>query len=79
MFSPTGCDGMLRGLGMLKEETGRVDLSRRDGKTFVVTIGPTTQGYLRDSFGFEADASAAKPSPEGVLEAIKQYESQHGS
>ncbi|KAL2203635.1 tetrapyrrole biosynthesis, uroporphyrinogen III synthase [Sarocladium strictum] len=76
VFSPTGCDGMLRGLGMLDDVPGsKVDLSKRDGKTLIVTIGPTTQRHLRDNFGFEADASAKQPSPEGVLEAILEYDS----
>lgn len=80
VFSPTGCDGMLRGLGMLDDTPGsKVDLSKRDGKTLIITIGPTTQRHLRDNFGFEADASARQPSPEGVLEAILEYDSRQRS
>ncbi|KAH8169023.1 uroporphyrinogen-III synthase hemD domain-containing protein [Sarocladium implicatum] len=79
VFSPTGCDGMLRGMGLLNEETGKVDLRRRDGRTVVVTIGPTTQKHLREEYGFDADAMARQPSPEGVLEAMLEYESRQGS
>ncbi|KAK0386937.1 hypothetical protein NLU13_5250 [Sarocladium strictum] len=75
VFSPTGCDSMLRGLGMLDDAPGsKADLSKRDGRTFIVTIGPTTQRHLRDKFGFEPDASAKQPSPEGVLEAILEHD-----
>ena len=73
VFSPTGCDGMLRGINLLNENTGRVSGAQRDGQTFVVTIGPTTQSYLRDKFDFEPDASAEMPSPEGVLKAILDF------
>lgn len=82
VFSPTGCDGMLRALGLLDAETGRAarDVgSRRDGKTYIVTIGPTTQSYLRTTFGFEPDVCAERPSPEGVLEAILDFQSRRST
>ncbi|KAJ3471995.1 hypothetical protein NLG97_g11379 [Lecanicillium saksenae] len=77
VFSPTGCDSMLRGLGML-DESGKVVPGRRDGKTFIATIGPTTRNFLIETFGFQPDVCAAKPSPEGVLEAIAEFESRLG-
>ncbi|KAL6877257.1 uroporphyrinogen synthase [Trichoderma longibrachiatum] len=73
VFSPTGCDSMLRGLGLLDPETGRFapDRRRRDEDgTFVATIGPTTRKHLVDKFGFEPDVCAETPTPEGVLEGI---------
>ncbi|KAJ6780900.1 hypothetical protein PWT90_05560 [Aphanocladium album] len=73
VFSPTGCDSMLRGLGML-DEVGKVVPGRRDGKTFIATIGPTTRDFLIETFGFQPDVCAAKPSPEGVLDAITEFE-----
>merc|ERR1711988_164581 len=71
VFSPTGCDGMLKGLGILDPQTGQAlpAEERRRSSTYVITIGPTTQQFLRDSFGFEPDASAEKPSPQGVWES----------
>lgn len=75
VFSPTGCDSMLRGLGLL-DETDKVPpgrVSQKHPTTYVVTIGPTTQAHLR-SFGFEPHASAAQPSPQGVMDAIAEYE-----
>ncbi|EGX96576.1 Tetrapyrrole biosynthesis, uroporphyrinogen III synthase [Cordyceps militaris CM01] len=75
VFSPTGCDSMLRGLGLL-DEAGKVAPGRRDGTTFIATIGPTTRDFLIDTFGFHPDVCAAKPSPEGVLEGIAEFEAQ---
>ncbi|PYH70697.1 uroporphyrinogen-III synthase HEM4 [Aspergillus vadensis CBS 113365] len=76
VFSPTGCEGMLRGLGYLDDKDGcgwgKVDGERRR-RFFVATIGPTTRDYLRREFGFEADVCAEKPSPEGVGEGIERF------
>ncbi|OLN94358.1 Uroporphyrinogen-III synthase [Colletotrichum chlorophyti] len=74
VFSPTGCDGMLRGLGMLDETTGKVRKEDMAGRrTFVATIGPTTRDYLRRIFDFEPDVCADEPSPEGVKRGILQF------
>lgn len=84
VFSPTGCEGMLRALDMLDARTGRVKsgelggggCGNRKGKgkrTYIATIGPTTRDYLRKTFGFEADVCAEKPSPEGIGEAIQKF------
>ncbi len=74
VFSPTGCDSMLRCLGMLDDETGRVDPGKRDSRTFIATIGPTTKDFLVHTFGFEPDVCAETPSPEGILEGIVDFE-----
>ncbi|KAK5625569.1 hypothetical protein RRF57_001285 [Xylaria bambusicola] len=74
VFSPTGCDSMLKGLGfILDEQTTRA--VRRPGQrtTYIATIGPTTRDYLINTFGFEPDVSAEKPSPEGIREAITNF------
>ncbi|KAJ5503910.1 Tetrapyrrole biosynthesis uroporphyrinogen III synthase [Penicillium fimorum] len=71
VFSPTGCEAMLRVLGLgpfAGSETGK-----RKGNVFVATIGPTTRDHLREKFGFEAHVCAPKPSPEGVLEGIEAF------
>lgn len=78
VFSPTGCDSMLRGLGVLSD-AGTVVPGRRDGKTYIATIGPTTRDFLIDTFGFHPDVCAAKPSPEGVLEGIAEFEARLAS
>lgn len=75
VFSPTGCDAMLRGLGMLDEATGKAKPSDPSRTRYIATIGPTTRDYLRKTFDLEPDVSAEKPSPEGVFEAIKQFNS----
>lgn len=82
VFSPTGCEAMLRTLGMLNGETGRVKTGERGGgcgvrkgkrTTYIATIGPTTRDFLRKSFGFEPDVCAEKPSPEGIREGIERF------
>jgi uroporphyrinogen-III synthase len=75
VFSPTGCEAMLRALGLPDLATGKACSARREGnnKTFVATIGPTTRDYLRENFGFEPDVCAAKPSPEGVEMGIRSF------
>ncbi|KAJ5564464.1 Tetrapyrrole biosynthesis uroporphyrinogen III synthase [Penicillium frequentans] len=69
VFSPSGCEAMLRvlGLGPFKSD------GNEDRGVFVATIGPTTRDYLRNTFGFEADVCAEKPSPEGVVEGIRRF------
>ncbi|KAI0098865.1 uroporphyrinogen-III synthase [Nemania sp. FL0031] len=74
VFSPTGCDSMLEGLGfILDEQTSKA--TRRPGErtTRIATIGPTTRDYLMKTFEFEPDVCATKPSPEGVWEAITRF------
>ncbi|PVH87843.1 uroporphyrinogen-III synthase-like protein [Cadophora sp. DSE1049] len=75
VFSPTGCEAMLRALGRLDPETGKVravELSE-SRSTYVATIGPTTRDFLRNCFGYEPDVCAEKPSPEGVELGIRTF------
>lgn len=62
VFSPTGCEAMLR---VLRQIEGK--------KVFVATIGPTTRDHLRTVFGFEPHVCAEKPSSEGVGEGIRRF------
>jgi uroporphyrinogen-III synthase len=85
VFSPTGCEAMLRALGLLDQGTGKVRSECRDGsgagkgigeegkETYIATIGPTTRDYLRKEFAFEPHVCAGKPSPEGVDEGIRNF------
>lgn len=73
VFSPTGCDSMLRGLGVLDASTGKFVPGRRDERTFVATIGPTTRSHLVNQFDFEPDICAGTPTPEGLLEGIMAF------
>lgn len=82
VFSPSGCEAMLRVLGLgpfSSSSSSSSGISRtisRDGgkrRVFVATIGPTTRDYLREEFGFEADVCAERPSPEGVGEGISRF------
>lgn len=82
VFSPTGCDGMLQEMGLLDTEAGKAIKpaeSSRDDRTFVATIGPTTQQYLRTEFEFEPDVCAEEPSPEGVLRGILYFQSKRSN
>ncbi|RDA93396.1 hypothetical protein CP533_2005 [Ophiocordyceps camponoti-saundersi (nom. inval.)] len=76
VFSPSGCDSLLRCLGWLDDATGKVSLitsTTTNAGTLIATIGPTTRAHLMDNFAFEPHACAATPSPEGVLKAIELY------
>ncbi|KAH7382970.1 uroporphyrinogen-III synthase-like protein [Cadophora sp. MPI-SDFR-AT-0126] len=75
VFSPTGCEAMLRALGRLDPETGKVRVldQPRSSSTYVATIGPTTRDFLRNCFGYEPDVCAEKPSPEGVEMGITTF------
>ncbi|KAI9369948.1 tetrapyrrole biosynthesis, uroporphyrinogen III synthase [Aspergillus egyptiacus] len=72
VFSPTGCDAMMRVLrrGVNKNERGEGNGGRR---VFVATIGPTTRDHLVKECGFHPDVCAARPSPEGVGEGIGEF------
>ncbi|GAM36686.1 uroporphyrinogen-III synthase [Talaromyces pinophilus] len=72
IFSPTGCDAVLRTLNILDENGNKnTDPSKR--KCRVITIGPTTRDYLITKYGFEPDVVARRPTPEGIGEGIKEY------
>ena len=80
VFSPTGCEAMLRHLGFVDEE-GKRRVVERDSnmrRVYVATIGPTTRDYLIDEFGFEPDVCADKPSPEGIGESITRFMKDRG-
>lgn len=71
IFSPTGCDAVLRTLNILDNGNKDTDSSKR--KCRIVTIGPTTRDYLITKYGFEPDVVARRPTPEGIGEGIKEY------
>lgn len=88
VFSPTGCDAMLRTLNLFSSSpndgkshnsnnltSSRADdpRGRRRRRCFIATIGPTTRDHLRSKYGFEPDVCAAKPSPEGVGKGIEVF------
>lgn len=73
VFSPTGCDAMVRVL----EQQGQEQTQKQGGKrlegVFVATIGPTTRDHLSRKLGFEVDVCAERPSQEGVGEGIERF------
>ncbi len=78
VFSPQGCEAMLNSLGWLDERTGKFSVARKETSagplsTYIATIGPTTRDFLVESFAYEPDVCAAKPSPEGVGEGISSF------
>ncbi|KAL4811176.1 tetrapyrrole biosynthesis, uroporphyrinogen III synthase [Aspergillus unguis] len=72
VFSPTGCDAMVRVLKREMERNGE-DGNGKGRRVFVATIGPTTRDHLIKQCGFEPDVCAAKPSPEGVGAGIEEF------
>ncbi|GES61086.1 hypothetical protein ATETN484_0005054500 [Aspergillus terreus] len=60
VFSPTGCEAMLRVLGSRKG-------------VCVATIGPTTRDHLVRRFGVQPAVCAEMPSPEGVGRGIERF------
>jgi uroporphyrinogen-III synthase len=75
VFSPSGCQTVLKILGLLDETSGKHDRSRRSS-TKIATIGPTTKAFMLKKFGFEPHVCAPSPSPEGVGDAIHSYRNQ---
>ena len=82
MFSPTAGETMLRALGWLDPATGRFreayGVANEDGEgtkrmTYVASIGPTTQEYMKEGFGFGVDVCAGVPSVEGVWRAVEDW------
>jgi uroporphyrinogen-III synthase len=81
VFSPSGCEAMLRCLGYIDSENQLTDRGKSRGpdkvtaqtRYVIATIGPTTRDYLKREFGFEADVCAETPSPEGVGEEVKKF------
>jgi uroporphyrinogen-III synthase len=82
VFSPQGCEAMLRCLGFIdsekkltvvEEEKWRSGPTRSRTQYVIATIGPTTRDYLKRTFDFDADVCAAKPSPEGVANGIWEF------
>ncbi|KAI9892599.1 MAG: hypothetical protein M1814_001292 [Vezdaea aestivalis] len=75
VFSPNGCESLLRELGLLDETTGRARTGFKIGtrSAFLATIGPTTRDFLVNKFDCEPDVVATKPTPEGVGESIKAF------
>lgn len=83
VFSPQGCESMLRSLGFIDEsntltEQGRNRWSLEQTekgplRTVVVTIGPTTRDHLVNHYAFEPDVCAVKPSAEGVGDGLNEF------
>ncbi len=73
VFSPTGCEAMLRCVGLRDRENRDRTKGPMEKKTRIATIGPTTRDYLIKEFAFEPDVCASKPSPEGVGHAIAAF------
>jgi uroporphyrinogen-III synthase len=80
VFSPTGCDAMLRVLNALLPITTTTTAQsaeaakREDTKRYyLATIGPTTRDYLISKHEVEPDVCAEMPSPQGVGESIEAF------
>ncbi|KAI1608440.1 uroporphyrinogen-III synthase [Exophiala viscosa] len=82
VFSPQGCESMLRSLGFINEsnaltERGRdrwsAEHSEGSFKSVIVTIGPTTRDHLVKHYAFEPDVCAAKPSAQGIGDGLNEF------
>jgi len=73
VFSPSGCDSMLRVLGLLDESTGKGKPKQPGRNTFIATIGPTTRDHLIRTFGYEPEVCAEQPTPQGVWQGIARF------
>ncbi|KIY02946.1 uncharacterized protein Z520_01411 [Fonsecaea multimorphosa CBS 102226] len=92
VFSPQGCESMLRSLDYIDNNHALTDRARtrwvetdnveddheQTSRYIIVTIGPTTRDHLRNKYGFEADVCSAKPSPEGVGRGLMEFLEQKG-
>ena len=80
VFSPTGCDTMLRTLDLIpsgdasssKDGSGATGAKILQRKCYIATIGPTTRDHLL-KFGIQSDVCAERPSPEGVGKGIEEF------
>ncbi|KAL2268146.1 hypothetical protein VTJ83DRAFT_2992 [Remersonia thermophila] len=70
VFSPSGCDSMLKVLGLMDEATGKAKPKQPDSATLIATIGPTTRDHLARTLGYQPDVCAEQPTPEGVWQGI---------
>ncbi|KAL1844117.1 hypothetical protein VTJ49DRAFT_4969 [Mycothermus thermophilus] len=73
VFSPSGCDSMLKVLGLIDEATGKAKLKQPDRTTLIATIGPTTRDHLVQTLGYEPEVCAEQPTPEGVWRGILRF------
>ncbi|KIW28184.1 uncharacterized protein PV07_07866 [Cladophialophora immunda] len=93
VFSPQGCEAMLRSLDYIDQGRALTDRARNRWadrvedhdatatpaqRYVIVTIGPTTRDHLRDKYGFDPDVCAARPSPEGVGTGLMEFLRQKG-
>lgn len=82
VFSPTGCDGLLREMGVLDAETGKAKVAAAEvpeaDAVFVATIGPTTRDFLRSRFGFEPQVCAESPTPEALCRGVLEFMREKG-
>src|SRR5690606_19706918 len=64
VFSPSACETVVETVRQCKN-SGQ--------KTYIASIGPTTETYLLKTFGMEPDVVAVKPSPEGLWQGIENF------
>lgn len=82
VFSPQGCESMLRSLGYIDYSNALTERARNRWtpeisedllKPIIVTIGPTTRDHLKNNYGFDADICATKPSPQGLGDGLDEF------
>ncbi|KAL8813678.1 MAG: hypothetical protein Q9223_000299 [Gallowayella weberi] len=75
IFSPAGGESLLRALGWLQGDSNDESKIQRpvDRRTYIASIGPTTRDYMKNTFGFDVEVCAGKPSPEGVRQGVEEF------
>ncbi|KAI5296105.1 hypothetical protein KEM52_005636 [Ascosphaera acerosa] len=85
VFSPTGCEQMLRilrkGPYEHAETEGSDDAADRQQnaskRCFIATIGPTTRDFLANRYGVVADVCADAPTPDAIQRGIDAFMEEH--
>lgn len=87
VFSPQGSDLMLKKIGYLSVDGQPTEKSERrwwreskpgdnsgtEAGWIVVTIGPTTRDYLKETLGVEPDICSEKPNPQSLRNGIENF------
>lgn len=83
IFSPSGCDIVVRRLGILDDnKSGRMASQGQvsgAARTLIATIGPTTARHLQSTFGIRADVCSEHPNPEALLQGTLSFMRQFAS
>ncbi|KAI5286768.1 hypothetical protein KEM54_006533 [Ascosphaera aggregata] len=78
VFSPTGCEAMLRVLRRGPYRAAEAESDEEDSRCFIATIGPTTRDFLKEKYDVDVEVCAETPDPAGVKNGIEKFMKEHG-